>query len=60
MGSRFIALDDTMTYKNFETREMLLNHPDYRLLTENIHSRNGWAVSRQKAVKSSDRGIVYE
>ncbi len=49
MGSRFIALDDTMTYKNFETREMLLNHPDYRLLTENIHSRNGWAIFERKA-----------
>jgi len=48
LGSRFIALDDTMTYKNFETREMLLANPNYKLLAENTNSRNGWAIFERK------------
>jgi hypothetical protein len=43
-GCRFVALDDTMTFKNFRNRERLLKDPNYCLIDEDTQQRNGWAI----------------
>lgn len=43
-GSRYIALDDTNTFKNREVRKVLLEEKSYKLVAENLTERNGWAV----------------
>jgi hypothetical protein len=43
-GARYIALDDTNTYKNGDVRKMLLEDQAYKLVDESLTERNGWAV----------------
>lgn len=43
-GARYIALDDTNTYKNWEARKSLLESKSYKLIEESLTERNGWAV----------------
>lgn len=43
-GSRFLLLDDTQTYKNFENARQLESDPHYRLVCADRRTRNGFAV----------------
>ena len=43
-GARFIALDDTRSYKNFISEARLLADPRYRLLARSADLREGFAV----------------
>lgn len=43
-GSRFLLLDDILTYKNYLNFEKLMKSQDYVLLIENRIVRNGFAI----------------
>jgi hypothetical protein len=43
-GARFLLLDDTRTYKNFENARRLTADPAYRLVRASSRTRNGFAV----------------
>jgi hypothetical protein len=43
-GARFLLLDDTQTYKNFENARRLVLDPRYRLVRASRRTRNGFAV----------------
>jgi hypothetical protein len=43
-GSRFILLDDILTFKNLENYRRLANDPMYALLEKSEELRNGYAV----------------
>lgn len=43
-GARYIALDDTNTYKNWQVRKSLIENKSYKLIDESLKERNGWAV----------------
>jgi len=43
-NSKYIALDDTNSFKNWQVREYLLQHKSYILVDEDIQERNGWAI----------------
>ena len=45
-GSRWVALDDVRTYKNWQNRETLKADPVYRLWTENLSLRHGFSIFR--------------
>ena len=42
--TRFLLLDDTQTYKNFENARRLEADPAYRLVQASRRTRNGFAV----------------
>lgn len=45
---RYVALDDTMTFKNYLTRrKMLEDGSGWRLYKEDTHERHGWAVFKR-------------
>ncbi len=48
-GARFILLDDTCTFKNYQNREKLLNDPAYQLIEEDPNLRHGYAIFKRKA-----------
>jgi hypothetical protein len=43
-GARFLLLDDTQTFKNWDTARRLQLDPDYSLIRADPHVRNGFAV----------------
>jgi hypothetical protein len=43
-GARFLLLDDTETFKNFENSRRLAADPAYRLVRADPTTRNGFAV----------------
>ena len=43
-GARFVLLDDTLTFKNWENARRLLADPAYRLVRADPATRNGFAV----------------
>lgn len=43
-GARFLLLDDTRTFKNWENMRRLEADPDYRLVRKGHWTRNGFAV----------------
>lgn len=43
-GTRFLLLDDTETFKNWDTSRSLRADPDYSVIREDPHVRNGFAV----------------
>jgi hypothetical protein len=43
-GARFLLLDDTQSYKNFENARRLERDPGYRLVRASRRTRNGYAV----------------
>ena len=43
-GARYLALDDTRTFKNFRNDQRLKADPHYRLVEESPELRNGFAV----------------
>ena len=48
-GARFILLDDICTFKNFTSRQRLLNDPNYECIEENLDLRNGYAIFKKRA-----------
>lgn len=53
-GSKFIILDDTNTFKNFNNYQKLLKDDNYELLKSNNHIRNGCAVFKIKNQRQQD------
>lgn len=47
-GARIIALDDINAFKNYMNYVSLLNDPQYELIHENHHLRNGYAVFKKR------------
>ena len=43
-GARFLLLDDTETFKNWENSRRLQADPEYRLIHADSETRNGSAV----------------
>jgi hypothetical protein len=43
-GARFLLLDDTETFKNWDTSRSLRADPEYAVIREDPHVRNGFAV----------------
>ena len=48
-GARFLLLDDTETFKNWETSRRLQTDPGYSLVRRDPHVRNGFAVFERVA-----------
>jgi hypothetical protein len=48
-GARFLLLDDTETFKNWENSRRLQADPRYRLIYADPHTRNGFAVFERVA-----------
>lgn len=48
-GANFILLDDVLTFKNFLNRKQLLSDPDYELIEEDLHLRNGFSIFKKKS-----------
>jgi len=44
IGAKYIALDNTNTYKCYAARKILLEHPCYQLIADNQCLRNGYSV----------------
>jgi hypothetical protein len=42
--SKYVALDDTNSFKTWEVRNQLFLNPSYKLIDENENERNGWAI----------------
>jgi hypothetical protein len=42
--SRYVALDDTNSFKTWDVRKQLYSDPRYKLIDENGIERNGWAI----------------
>lgn len=52
-NSKYIALDDTNSYKCWGVRQALNTDPNYFLLEENQIERNGWAIFKLSEESSS-------
>ena len=50
MGAKYIALDDTNTYKCFEARKALIEHPCYEMVEDDQTLRNGYSIFRLSKV----------
>lgn len=48
-GARFLALDDTRSFKNYDNFKRLSGDPRYRLIRESSSLRNGFAVFERVA-----------
>ena len=48
-GARFLLLDDTETFKNWENSRRLRADPEYRLVYADSETRNGFAVFERVA-----------
>lgn len=46
IGSKFIALDDIETYKNYSSHKTLMESKDYSVLKINTKLRNGYSIFR--------------
>jgi glycosyltransferase involved in cell wall biosynthesis len=46
-GSKFILLDDTTTFKNYQNHQQLLADPNYVLIHENAFTRNGYSIFKK-------------
>jgi glycosyltransferase involved in cell wall biosynthesis len=53
-GAKFIILDDTNTFKNFNNYQKLLRDDNYELLKSNNRIRNGYAVFKIKNQRQQD------
>ncbi len=47
-GARFLLLDDTRTFKNWENDRRLRVDPAYRRVASSFWTRNGWAVFERR------------
>ncbi len=44
IGAKIIALDDINAFKNFQSYQLLLNHPGYKIIAREVALRNGFAI----------------
>lgn len=44
MGAKIIALDDINAFKNFQSYQLLINHPGYKIIAREVGLRNGFAI----------------
>ena len=45
--SKYVALDDTNSFKTWDVRRQLVSNPNYKLIEENLNERNGWAIFKK-------------
>ena len=45
--SRYVALDDTNSFKTWDVHRQLCLNPSYKLIDENTNERNGWAIFKK-------------
>ena len=43
-GAKIIALDDINAFKNFQSYQLLSNHPNYKIIARDFSLRNGFAI----------------
>ncbi len=44
IGAKIIALDDINAFKNFQSYQLLINHPGYKIIAREVGLRNGFAI----------------
>lgn len=44
IGAKIIALDDINAFKNFQSYQLLINHPGYKIIAREAGLRNGFAI----------------
>ena len=49
MGAKIIALDDINAFKNFQSYQLLINHPEYKIIARDVNLRNGFAIFEKQA-----------
>lgn len=52
-GSRWVALDDVRTYKNWQNRKILEADPAYVLWAEDLRLRHGYSIYKLRTVRFS-------
>ena len=57
-GSKFIALDDINSFKNYKNWERLAHDPNYSLIAENWQVRNGYAIFKKEVIKAESYQII--
>jgi predicted O-methyltransferase YrrM len=50
-GAKYIFLDDTNAFKNYNNLQRLYQDSDYTVITENKRVRNGFAIFKKRAVQ---------
>lgn len=48
-GAKYILLDDTLTYKNLNNFQRLVNDKNYELIEKNNQTRNGYAIFKKRS-----------
>ncbi|MEG4278967.1 FkbM family methyltransferase [Microcoleus sp. MON1_C1] len=56
-GAKFILLDDINTFKNHKNYHKLLKDPNYQLLLQNVHLRNGYAIFQKEKFAFNEEQI---
>ncbi len=46
-GANYILLDDINTFKNYKSHRKLLADPNYELIQQNLHLRNGYSIFKR-------------
>jgi len=44
MGAKIIALDDINAFKNYQSYQVLINDPNYKIIAREMGLRNGFAI----------------
>jgi hypothetical protein len=44
MGAKIIALDDINAFKNYQSYQVLINDPNYKIIAREMDLRNGFAI----------------
>jgi hypothetical protein len=44
MGAKIIALDDINAFKNYQSYQVLINDPNYKIIAREMALRNGFAI----------------
>jgi hypothetical protein len=52
-GAKYILLDDILCFKNFYNYKKLLRDKNYRLISSDLHLRNGWAAFEKVALTNN-------
>jgi len=44
MGAKIIALDDINAFKNYQSYQILISDPNYKIIARDVSLRNGFAI----------------
>lgn len=51
VNSKYLILDDTITFKHSKTRLYILSHNNWEVLVDDLQDRNGYMICRNKNLK---------